>query len=149
MSTRTSQAVWEGKLKSGQGFVKLGSGNFECAYTFSSRFEEGQGTNPEELIGAALAGCFSMALAHGLEEKGFTPERIDTTAKASIEKKEAGFSITQIDLETAATVPDIDEATFKEQVDAAKTDCPVSQALAGTQINVRSELTAGETVAGK
>jgi osmotically inducible protein OsmC len=141
MATRKSEAVWEGKLQSGKGTVKLGSGAFEGGYSFASRFQQAEGTNPEELIAAAHAGCFSMALAHGLEEKGYMPERIHTTANVSIEKAEDGFSITSIELETEAKVPDIEEQTFMEQAQAAKTNCPVSKALAGAEIKLRAKLT--------
>jgi osmotically inducible protein OsmC len=109
--------------------MKLSSGAFEGAYSFSSRFEEGTGTNPEELIAAAHAGCFSMALSAGLERAGFTPIRVTTTARARFEKLEAGFRITQIELTTEAEVPGIDAAVFQEQAEAAKKGCPVSNAL--------------------
>jgi osmotically inducible protein OsmC len=141
MATRKSEAVWKGKLQSGKGTVKLGSGAFEGDYSFSSRFQQGEGTNPEELIAAAHAGCFSMALAHGLEQEGYMPERIHTTANVSIEKAENGFSIGHIELETEAKVPDIEEQTFMEQAEAAKTNCPVSKVLAGTEIKLQARLT--------
>jgi len=140
MATRTGSAVWEGTLKSGQGCMKLGSGAFEGAYSFSSRFENGSGTNPEELIGAAEAGCFSMALSLGLEKAGFPPKRIATTATVRLEQSSGGFRITAIDLETEADVPGIDEARFPEQAEQTKKNCPVSVALSGTQINLRARL---------
>ena len=140
MATRTGSAVWEGTLKSGQGSMKLGSGAFEGAYSFSSRFENGSGTNPEELIGAAEAGCFSMALSLGLEKAGFPPKRIATTANVKLEQSSGGFRITAIDLETEADVPGIDEAKFQEQAEQTKKNCPVSVALSGTQINLRARL---------
>src|SRR6266403_5287755 len=115
MATRTGAAVWEGTLKQGKGTMKLGSGAFEGQYSFSSRFESGKGTNPEELIGAAEAGCFSMALSHGLAQAGFPPKRVHTTAKVHLEKSADGFSIPRIELVTEAIVPGIDEAKFKEQ----------------------------------
>jgi len=136
MPTRTSEAIWKGKLESGQGSMKLGSGAFEGSYSFQSRFEEGPGTNPEELIGAAHAGCFSMAFAHGLEENGYSPKQIKTTAKVTIDKLDSGFRITRIDLQTEAEVPDIDEETLQELGKTAKNTCPVSQALAGTEITL-------------
>src|SRR5207253_5121918 len=105
MPTRNAQAVWEGDLKGGRGTVKLGSGAFQGAYSFSSRFESGTGTNPEELIEAANAGCFSMALSHGLAQAGFTPTRVHTTARVSLDKTDAGFGITKIELQTEADVP--------------------------------------------
>ena len=100
MATRTGSAVWEGTLKNGHGKMKLGSGAFEGAYSFTSRFGDGSGTNPEELIAAAEAGCFSMALSLGLEKAGYQPKRISTTAKVSLEQSAGGFRITTIDLET-------------------------------------------------
>ena len=99
MATRTGSAVWEGTLKSGHGKMKLGSGAYEGAYSFSSRFENGSGTNPEELIGAAEAGCFSMALSVGLEKAGFPPRRISTNANVKLEKVGEAFRITAIDLD--------------------------------------------------
>jgi osmotically inducible protein OsmC len=140
MATRTSEAVWEGKLKSGKGKVRLGSGLFEGSYSFQSRFEQGNGTNPEELIGAAHAGCFSMALAGILEKEGYEPERIHTTANVSIEKVGNDFSITKVDLKTEARVPDIDEETFREKAQEAKKNCPVSRALAGAKITLVSNI---------
>jgi osmotically inducible protein OsmC len=140
MPLRKSEAVWEGKLQSGKGTVKLGSGEYEGSYSFKSRFEQGEGTNPEELIAAAHAGCYSMALSHGLEKNGYTPESVHTVANVNIEKVGDGFKITSIELQTKAKVPDIDEKAFKEQAETAKTGCPVSQALAGTEIKLTAEL---------
>ncbi|HKP87971.1 MAG TPA: OsmC family protein [Blastocatellia bacterium] len=140
MPARTGSAVWEGTLREGKGTVKLGSGAYEGPYSFASRFESGTGTNPEELIAAAHAGCFSMALAAGLTKAGHTPKRIATTAKAHLENVGGGFKITTIELETEAEVPGIDEQAFKEQADTAKKNCPVSQALAGTEIKLDAKL---------
>ena len=140
MAKRTASAVWEGALREGKGTVKLGSGAFTGQYSFASRFEEGTGTNPEELIGAAHAGCFSMALAAGLTKAGFNPTRISTTASVSLEKVGEGFKITTIELNTQAEVPNIDEKTFLEQAEMAKKNCPVSQALAGTEIRLNAKL---------
>ena len=140
MAKRTASAVWEGTLREGTGKVKLGSGAFEGQYSFASRFESGTGTNPEELIGAAHAGCFSMALAAGLTKAGFNPTRINTTAAVSLEKVGEGFKITTIELNTEAQIPNIDESTFLEQAETAKKNCPVSQALAGTQISLNAKL---------
>lgn len=140
MATRTGSAIWEGTLKDGKGKMKLGSGAFEGAYSFASRFEDGKGTNPEELIGAAEAGCFSMALSLGLSKAGYSPKSISTTASVHIEKVGDGFRITSIDLNTEAKVPGIDEKTFIEQAEATKKNCPVSLALAGTQINLQAKL---------
>ena len=143
MAKRTASAVWEGTLKDGKGRVKLGSGAFEGQYSFASRFEEGTGTNPEELIGAAHAGCFSMALAAGLTRAGFNPTRISTTASVSLGKVGEGFKITSIELNTEAEVPGIEESAFLEQAETAKKNCPVSQALAGTEISLNAKLLNG------
>src|SRR5579884_3131484 len=105
MPTRNADAVWEGNLKDGKGTMKLAGGAYEGPYSFASRFEQGKGTNPEELIAAAHAGCFSMALSHGLAQAGFTPKRVHTTAKVHLEKGAEGFSIPKIDLQTEAEVP--------------------------------------------
>jgi osmotically inducible protein OsmC len=140
MAKRTASAVWEGTLREGKGTVKLGSGAFEGAYSFASRFEEGTGTNPEELIGAAHAGCFSMALAAGLTRAGFSPKRISTTASVSLEKVGEAFKITRIELNTEAEISGIDESAFAEQAETAKKNCPVSQALAGTEITLQAKL---------
>src|SRR3989440_10135772 len=112
MPTRNADATWEGNLKEGKGTMRLAGGAYNGAYSFSSRFESGTGTNPEELIAAAHAGCFSMAFAHGLSQAGFPPRRVATTAKVHLEKSDAGFSIPRIDLETEAEVPRIDERAF-------------------------------------
>jgi lipoyl-dependent peroxiredoxin len=140
MPTRNAEAVWEGDLKGGKGTMKLGSGAYQGAYSFASRFENGTGTNPEELIAAAHAGCFSMALAHGLSQAGFPPQRVHTTAKIHLEKTDAGFAIPRIDLQTEAKVPRIDEATFRQQAETAKKNCPVSKLLAAAQINLDAKL---------
>ena len=140
MPLRKADAFWEGNLKDGKGRMKLGSGAFEGAYSFSSRFEEGTGTNPEELIGAALAGCFSMALANGLAQAGYTPDRIHTNAAVKIEKLEEGFRITSILLETEAEVPGISEQVFMEKAEITKKSCPVSKALTGTEIKLHAKL---------
>lgn len=129
MPTRTSSAVWEGTLKEGKGTMKFGGGAFEGQYSSSSRFEEGKGTNPEELIGAAHAGCFSMALSGILTRAGHPPRRIATTAKVTIEKADAGFKITKIELITEAEVPGMDQQAFQTSAEEAKKNCPVSQAL--------------------
>ncbi len=146
MAERTAKAVWQGNLKDGAGTVALGSGSFQGRYSFQSRFESGAGTNPEELIGAAHAACFSMALAGNLTQAGYTPEAIETTARVTIEKESEGFSITGIELDTQATVPDIEEDTFLEQAEAAKETCPISKALAATRINLKARLTAPQAV---
>lgn len=140
MATRTANAVWEGGLKDGKGKMKLGSGAYEGAYSFASRFESGAGTNPEELIAAAHAGCFSMALSAGLGKSGFSPKRIQTSAKAYLEKVGEGFKITKIELQTEAEIPGIDQQKFMEHAEGAKKGCPVSQALAGTEIVLNAKL---------
>jgi lipoyl-dependent peroxiredoxin len=140
MPARTATARWEGGLQQGKGSLRLGSGAFDGQYSFSSRFEEGTGTNPEELIGAAHAGCFSMALAAGLERSGHPPTSVDTTARVHLERTGEGFSISRIDLDCVAEVPGIDAAGFADQAEAAKTNCPVSQALAGVDIQLNAQL---------
>jgi osmotically inducible protein OsmC len=127
MPVRKSEATWRGTLKEGAGTMKLASGRYEGPYTFSSRFEEAAGTNPEELIGGAHAGCFSMFLAALLTEKGYTPQRVSTTAAVHLG---AGPTITKIELACEATVPGVGEAEFQELASAAKAGCPVSKALA-------------------
>jgi osmotically inducible protein OsmC len=140
MATRTGSAVWEGTLKEGRGTMKLGSGAFEGPYSFSSRFEEAKGTNPEELIGAAEAGCFSMALSANLEKAGHPAKRISTTATVKLEMVGGGPKITTIDVKTEAEVPGIDDAKFREQAEHTKKTCPVSVVLAGAQINLDAKL---------
>lgn len=141
MPTRTAEAQWEGNLAQGQGRLKVGSGAFDGSYSFKSRFEEGEAaTNPEELIGAAHAGCFTMALTAQLSRAGLTPTRIHTTAKVKLEKIGEAFSITRIDLETDAEVPGIDDAAFQKYALDAKQNCPVSKALAGTEIGLTATL---------
>jgi lipoyl-dependent peroxiredoxin len=140
MPARTATAHWDGGLQGGTGTMRLGSGAFEGRYSFSSRFEEGAGTNPEELIGAAHAGCFSMALSAGLERAGHAPTSIETTARVHLERAESGFRISRIELSTTADVPGIDGAAFGEQAQAAKANCPVSQALAGVDIELDARL---------
>jgi osmotically inducible protein OsmC len=137
---RTSKAQWNGSLKEGSGTVALGSGAFEGAYSFPSRFENGTGTNPEELIAAAHAGCFSMALSAGLGKAGITATRVSTEAKVHLEKVGDGFSITRIDLVTEAEVPGIDDATFQEHAQGAKKGCPVSRALSAVEITLDAKL---------
>jgi osmotically inducible protein OsmC len=140
MPTRTANARWEGSLQEGRGTMRMATGAYEGPYSFRSRFEEGEGTNPEELIGAAHAGCFSMALSGGLGQAGYEPESVETTANVHIDKVGEGFKITRIELDTKARVPGIDRDEFQEQAEAAKEGCPVSQALAGTEITLRAEL---------
>lgn len=144
MPTTKATAVWNGSLKEGNGNMKLPSGTYEGPFSFRSRFEKGAGsdtgTNPEELLAAAHAGCFSMALSGQLTGAGFTPDSIDTTAEVTMATGEGGARITTSHLITRARVPGIDEATFQEKVDAAAKGCPVSKALAGVEISVEATL---------
>ena len=133
MAVHGASAEWKGSLKEGAGKMRLGSGAFEGPYTFVSRFETGPGTNPEELVGAAHAGCFSMALAAALGRAGHNPTSIRTNAKVHLGASEAGPTITQIDLDVEGEVPGIDQAAFQQFADGAKTGCVVSRALAGVK----------------
>ena len=137
MATRTSTAEWKGTLKQGSGKMRFGSGAYEGAYTYASRFESGPGTNPEELIGAAHAGCFSMALSGALTAAGFSPKRIATKAIVHLD---AGPKITLIELETEADVPNLGADAFLEIAEGAKKNCPVSKALTGTEIRLKAKL---------
>jgi osmotically inducible protein OsmC len=138
MAVRKAGAVWEGDLLRGKGTMKAGGSSF--GYSFGSRMEAAQGSNPEELVGAAHAGCFSMALSAGLGKAGFKPERIATTADVSFDKVGEGFKITKISLRTRAKVPGIDAAKFKEFAEGAKKGCPVSQALSAVPIELDAAL---------
>ena len=140
MAVRNADAQWSGGLMNGKGEMKLGSGAFEGPFSFKSRMEEGTGTNPEELLGAAHAGCFSMQFSAMLEHAGFPPERIHTAAKVYFGLEGGGFAITKIELTTEGQVPGIDNAKFQELAQAAKTSCPVSKALAGTEITLNATL---------
>ncbi len=140
MPTRRANARWEGTLQQGNGTMKLQSGAFEGRYSFSSRFEEGTGSNPEELIAAAHAGCFSMALSGGLGRAGFTPEYVSTQAAVTVEKLEAGFRITKSHLTCEAKVPGMSREAFLEAAQAAKAGCPVSAALASVEITLDAKL---------
>jgi lipoyl-dependent peroxiredoxin len=140
MPIRQAEAEWKGNLLEGKGTVKLGSGAFEGTYDWRSRSADGAGTNPEELIGAAHAGCFSMALSAQLTEAGHPPNRIHTTARVALEKSGDGFAIPSIELTTEAEVPGIDDATFQKYAEGAKAGCPVSKALAGTTIHLKATL---------
>lgn len=140
MPTRSADATWDGNLPDGNGTMRMESGAYEGAYSFRSRFEEGDGTNPEELIAAAHAGCFSMAFANVLDEEGYDPQSVNTTATVTLQMLEDGPAITQINLDTTARVAGIDEDTFQEIADAAKSGCPVSKALTGAEITVDATL---------
>lgn len=137
---RHAEAVWNNDLKEGSGTMKLGSGAFEGQYSFSSRFENGVGTNPEELIGAAHAGCYSMALAAALGKAGYESVQVATIATVRLDKTDAGFTITNIHLETEAFVKKIDEEHFLEIAKQAKDNCPVSRALTGVNIELTARL---------
>ena len=141
MPTRTAEATWKGSLEDGRGTMKLGSGAFEGPFSFVTRFENEKGTNPEELIGAAHAGCFSMAFSAELGKAGFTPERVHTTAQVHLEKTEGGFAITRVQLAMDAKIPEIEEKAFREIAERAKTNCPVSKVLAGAKIELQAKLT--------
>lgn len=143
MPTRNADAVWEGDLKSGKGTIKLGSGAYQGAYSFQSRFESGTGTNPEELIAGAHAGCFSMALSHALSQAGHPPKRVHTTAKVHLQQVAGGFSIPRIDLVCEAEVPGVDAAAFQEKAEEAKKNCPVSKLLAAAEITLDARLVGG------
>ncbi len=140
MPVRSAEARWEGSLKDGSGTMKMESGAYEGKYSFGSRFEQEPGTNPEELIAAAHAGCFSMALTAGLGRDGYDPQSVETSARVHLDKGEAGFAITRIELTTHAVVPGIDEDTFQAQAHGAKANCPVSKALAGAEITLDAAL---------
>lgn len=138
MAVRKAQALWEGSLREGHGLMKFGS--FEGPFSFVSRFEDGNGTNPEELIGAAHAGCFSMSLSAGLGRAGFTPQFIRTTAHVTLDKVNGKSRITQIHLECEASVPGIDAQSFAQIAEESKSGCPVSAALTGVQISLAAKL---------
>jgi lipoyl-dependent peroxiredoxin len=141
MAARKAKAHWEGSIREGGGKVALGSGAFEGPYSFSSRFADGAGTNPEELLGAAHAGCFTMALSLVLSEGGNPPDVLDTDATVHIVRDGEGFTINRIDLATRGRVPGLDDAAFQEAAHAAKENCPLSKALASVpEINLEATL---------
>lgn len=140
MKVSTASAVWEGDLPKGHGTMRLPTGNYEGPYTFASRFQGGKGTSPEEMLGAAHAGCFSMAFSNGLAKAGFTPTRVQTEAKVTLDQVEGGFGVTKVELTTEAEVPGIDEKTFQEQAEIAKKNCPISKALAAVNIELNAKL---------
>ena len=141
MPARSANAEWKGDLAGGLGTVSTESGAVETAYSFPSRFENGEGTNPEELLGAAHAGCYSMALSAGLGRAGFTPTSVRTRARVHLEKVEGGFGVTLIELDCSAEVPGIGEDAFQEHARAAKAGCPISKALASVEIRLAARLT--------
>lgn len=138
MPTKTAHAQWNGDLKNGKGTMELESGSYKGNYTFASRFQNGEGTNPEELIGAAHAGCFSMALSNELDGAGYEPKSVKTKAEVTLDGNEGVIS--GIKLITEAEVPDIDEDTFRKIAEGAKEGCPVSKALAATDITLEATL---------
>jgi osmotically inducible protein OsmC len=140
MPTRTATAQWNGDLPSGSGTITLPSVKFTTKYSFKTRFENDPGTNPEEILGAAHAGCFSMALAHILASSGHKATSIDTSAAVTVDKVGDGFKITKIHLTTAGVVPGCDDATFQEKVKLAEKGCPLSQALAAVPLEVTATL---------
>jgi osmotically inducible protein OsmC len=140
MAKRISDAEWRGDLKDGAGTLRLGSGAFEGKYSYKSRFEDGRGTNPEELIAAAHAACFSMALSAALSQKGHAPTSIHTKATVDFGPVAGGFAISRITLETEGQVPGIDSATFEQVAQAAKAEYLVSKALAAVEINLVAKL---------
>lgn len=140
MQTRRGTAEWRGTLEEGEGRISFGDGRFDEPYTAASRFKSGTGTNPEELLGAAHAACFSMALSHGLAQAGHAPERVRTDADVQLEESDGGFSLTTIRLKTEARVPGLDENTFQQIATEAKENCPVSKALKGCNIELEARL---------
>ncbi|QIA09087.1 OsmC family protein [Draconibacterium halophilum] len=140
MKKRKAQAKWNGNLKKGNGLIKLPTSNQEFPFNFSSRFEDGKGSNPEELIAAAHAGCFSMAFSGLLTEKGYNPELIETKAEVTIEKVGDGFKITKSALDTEGKIPEIKEDEFLKLAQTAKENCPVSQALDSLEITLNAKL---------
>lgn len=140
MAVRSADAIWEGNLQEGHGTFKVASGAFEGAYSFKTRFEEEPGTNPEELIAAAHAGCFSMFLSAVLSGAGHTVKRVHTTAKVHLGRVDNAPTITKIELNTEADVPGLDEAEFQKHAEASKKGCPVSKALAGPEIVLTAKL---------
>ena len=143
MPTRSAEAVWDGDLMEGNGRMSFGSGAFEGPYSFKSRMEEGPGTNPEELVGAAHAGCFSMQLSGVLSAAGHPPTSIRTGARVAFNQADGGWEITRVELSTEGEVPGIDQAAFAEHANTAKEICPVSKALAGVEITLNASLAGG------
>jgi len=136
MAFRTAEAQWTGNLTEGKGQIKVQSGTLDAPYDFRARTADGKGTNPEELVGAAHAGCFTMQLSALLGKAGFTPSRLKTTAKVHLEQQGGGFVIPRIELELEGQVPGMDHETFLKHAETAKVSCPVSKALAGSQITL-------------
>ncbi|GAA1407714.1 MULTISPECIES: OsmC family protein [Catellatospora] len=143
MPIRTATARWQGTLTEGSGTIATGKGGLQGNYSFKSRFEEGEGTNPEELIAAAHSGCFSMAFSKQLSDAGFPPNAVVTNANVHLDKTDAGMTVTRIDLVTTGDVPGIDEAQFQKLAEAAKAGCPISRLLSpGAEITLSATLQA-------
>lgn len=140
MSTSKANATWKGDLKTGKGTMKGESGAFDTPFSFKTRFEGAEGTNPEELIGAAHAGCYSMAFSAGIGEAGYEPKSVETNAEVKLEEVDDDFAITTIVLNMEAEIPGIDEETFQEHAEAAKENCPVSKALSSVDIQLNAIL---------
>ncbi|HEY2950433.1 MAG TPA: OsmC family protein [Micromonosporaceae bacterium] len=141
MPIRTATARWEGTLTEGAGTMRTGGGGLEANYSFKSRFEDGEGSNPEELIGAAHSGCFSMALSKALTDAGFPPTAISTTAQVHLDKTDAGMTVTRIDLDAVGEVPNIEAAEFNKIAESAKDNCPISRLLSpGADITLSARL---------
>ena len=139
MPMRTGRATWRGDLKSGEGRVDVESGTFDAAYSFPSRFEQGEGTNPEELVGAAHAGCFAMALSNLMAGEGHTPDRVSAEARVHL-STEGGAHLERIELVCEAEVPGLDADAFQGYAEQAKESCPISKALAGVPISLEATL---------
>jgi len=133
MPKRSANAVWNGSLTEGNGTMRMASGAYEGPYSFQSRFEEGDGTNPEELIASAHAGCFSMALSGELGKAGYEPKSVETEAIVHLDKVDDGFAIKRIELRTRVTAPGVPESDLQEAAEAAKKGCPISQALGAVE----------------
>ena len=140
MPTRTSDAEWQGTLREGHGHMRFGGGAYDGAFTWNSRFSDGGGTNPEELLAAAHAGCFSMALSGDLVKAGYKPKTIRTTAKVHIDQIEGSWTISRVELTCGADVPGIDQAAFARIAEGTRTGCPVSRALGGVKITLDATL---------
>jgi osmotically inducible protein OsmC len=141
MPIRSASAHWHGNLTEGNGKIRTGNGGLSGDYSFKSRFEEGEGTNPEELIGAAHAGCYSMALSKALADAGSAPTSVETTARVHLDKTDAGMAVTRIDLDTYVDVAGVDAAEFAKLAEAAKDNCPISRLLSpGAEITLSARL---------
>jgi len=146
MAIRKARAVWEGNVQQGRGTIALGGDKLQVPYSFAARFEDGAGSNPEQLIGGAHAGCFSMALAKELGDAGHPPVQIETTARVHLEKRGDGFVIPKIELETEAEVPGVDDETFQRIAQGAKQGCPLSKVLSAAEITLEAKLLSGQQV---